>query len=117
VDDLNSLNIILHWIDDVDRYAPYAAKFLVGNKSDLDRDDWEIEEGKAKMFMENNSLVTRFTVSAKTGEGVKEMFQSISLYLMQKKVVPTLPHSDPFQLTEEDQSLDLRQQQSDQCPC
>ncbi|XP_031565812.1 ras-related protein Rab-18-B-like [Actinia tenebrosa] len=118
VDELNSLNIILHWIEDAERYAPYAAKFLVANKIDLDKDDWEVEEMKAQLFMESNNIIMKYNVSAKTGEGIKEMFEDISRYLMQQKVAPTMPHGDPFHLSHEDSSLDLRKQkQFSLCSC
>lgn len=117
VDDLSSLNIVLHWIEDAERYAPYAAKFLIANKIDLDKDDWEVEEGKAQMFMESNSIHIKYNVSAKTGEGIKEMFTDISRYLMQQNVAPTVLRGDPFHLSEEDPSLDLRKKRYSTCSC
>ncbi|KAK3734021.1 hypothetical protein QZH41_017538 [Actinostola sp. cb2023] len=116
VDDMTSLNMILHWDDDADRYADLAVKFLVANKIDLDKDDWEILEEKAQTFMDNNNFVDKFSISAKTGEGVQEMFQSISKHLLQENMPASEPITDVFHPSPED-SLDLRRSNKSSSGC
>ncbi|XP_020912043.1 GTP-binding protein ypt2 [Exaiptasia diaphana] len=117
VEDLTSLNMISHWIEDVEHYASYAIKFLVGNKSDVDKDDWEVSEDKAQKFVEGRNFVEKYCVSAKTGDGIKEMFDDIARHLMKHQISPSKPMNDAFHPSTEE-SLDLRQpQENGSCYC
>jgi len=116
VDDINSLNMISHWIEDANRYAISALKFLVGNKNDMDKDDWEVNDEKAKMYSDSKNFQDRYCISAKTGEGIREMFESISRHLLQKNITPTKPNPEIFHPSTEE-SLDLRQKTDTNTEC
>ena len=57
--------------------------FLAGNKSDVDVKEKQIPTSKGKEFAEANGLIF-FETSAKTGAGVKELFQSIAMKYYEK---------------------------------
>ncbi|XP_068722150.1 ras-related protein Rab-1D-like [Montipora capricornis] len=78
VDDLYSLTVLRNWVEDVNKDAKTAFKFLVGNKTDLVDDGIEVDDQQAELFRKNNALHSRYQVSAKTGAGVKEMFEDIA---------------------------------------
>ncbi|EDO37050.1 predicted protein [Nematostella vectensis] len=123
VESLASLTALHHWIQDAEQYAPNAKKFLAGNKNDLDKDDWEVYEGILQRFMDNKEFALKFDISALSGDGVCEMFKSISRHLLQRNVKPSLPATDGFSvpdLSQED-SLDLRKSMTSEsgsgCSC
>lgn len=108
VDDITSLNMISHWINDANRYANFAVKFLVGNKNDLDKDDWDVHDEVAEKYFKESNFQDRYCISAKTGEGIKEMFESISRHLINKNIAPSKPNNESFHIISTEDSLDLR---------
>ncbi|KAH0791245.1 putative ras-related protein Rab-5C [Histomonas meleagridis] len=72
--------------------------FLVGNKCDLNA---TVDREKAKEFAEENGL-TYFETSAKTGQGVEELFIQIA------SMLKTFPSND---------AVDLDGQDADKKPC
>ena len=99
IDEHNSLNNLRSWIEDTERYAKGARKFLVGNKIDLDKERLQVEEKTAVSFADNNDIEKSsiYRVSAKTGEGVRAMFQSMAKQLM-AHAQPTFQQDDAFQI-------------------
>ena len=51
--------------------------YLVGNKSDVSNEERKISKEKGKKFAEDNNMIF-FETSAKTGEGVKELFVNVA---------------------------------------
>jgi len=50
---------------------------LAGNKNDVDKNEKKVTESQGKEFAEKNNMLF-FETSAKTGAGVKELFQTIA---------------------------------------
>ena len=54
---------------------------LAGNKCDMNRDDWQIKENDVQFLKEqvklSDEMIAKNT-SAKTGEGVHELFHSLA---------------------------------------
>lgn len=99
IDEHNSLTNLRCWIEDAERYAKGAKKFLIGNKVDLEKERMQVEESTALSFARNNEITDScvFRVSAKTGEGVHVMFKSIAQQLMEH-AKPTLQSDDVFHI-------------------
>ena len=59
---------------------------LVGNKCDVNSNERKIQTSKGKNFAQENNMIF-YETSAKTGEGVKDLFVTIAnkVYEMQKK--------------------------------
>lgn len=66
-------------------YAENAKIFLCGNKLDLETETPEVTDSDMDMFCEQcHGLITGvFKISCKTGEGVNEMFETISNHLVE----------------------------------
>ena len=71
-----SFNHVKNWIADIDKFArPNVMKILVGNKIDLINERViSNEEGKK---LSQQFKIKFFETSAKSSEGVKEMFESV----------------------------------------
>ena len=66
------------WNDDTSRYSSSEVKrFLVGTKSDVDKDQIDVSKAKINSFCSNKNIAEIYYTSAKTGDGVEEMFQSV----------------------------------------
>ena len=66
------------WNDDTSRYSSSEVKrFLVGTKSDVDKDQIDVSKAKINSFCRNKNIAEIYYTSAKTGDGVEEMFQSV----------------------------------------
>ena len=92
VDDSSSLNALSKWIEDVSRYAPEETKtFLVGNKVDLDKEEFQVETSRVKSFAVNSKMTGSYLVSALTGEGVMEMFDDVVRELKRGSLKPSMP--------------------------
>ena len=85
VDDMYSLTVLRSWVEDVNKDAPEALKFLVGNKMDLKDEGIQVDKKQAESFRKNNELKKLYEVSAKDGAGVKDMFDDIAKMLVQNK--------------------------------
>lgn len=73
---LESLNYWLKELNDkVDQ--DNMLLFLAGNKTDVDASEKRVPTAKGKQFAEENNM-TFFETSAKSGAGVKELFQCIA---------------------------------------
>eukprot|EP01017_Pseudomicrothorax_dubius_P043248 TRINITY_DN716_c0_g2_i2.p1 TRINITY_DN716_c0_g2~~TRINITY_DN716_c0_g2_i2.p1 ORF type:complete len:218 (-),score=48.01 TRINITY_DN716_c0_g2_i2:30-683(-) len=72
---------ISRWIDEVNKYnEPALPKVLVGNKADL-YDSRQVSETEARNFARANDLLY-LEVSAKTGEGIEELFTGFAEELL-----------------------------------
>lgn len=94
LNDKTTFDSLSTWCDDAARYSPKEVKhFLVATKKDIEKDNIEVAEDRIKSFCKNKNITDSYYTSAKTGEGVEEMFQ---------KVIATLCKSgDPFQNQED----------------
>ena len=73
----DSFNSILkYWVEDVKKQNKDAKFLLVGNKYDLAEERRTVTEEEAKQYAENNGMKF-FEVSAKTGDGIDDMFKYI----------------------------------------
>ena len=75
------------WIEDVQASLKDALLVLVGNKADVDdevrtRSQRQVSQAEAKAFKEKHRLHYHTEVSAKTGQGIKELVEHLakSLY-------------------------------------
>lgn len=78
LNDLTSFESLVTWNDDILRYSSTEVKrFLVATKSDVDKDQIDVSKSKINSFCRNKNIAEIYYTSAKTGEGVEEMFQSV----------------------------------------
>ncbi|XP_023216847.1 GTP-binding protein YPT1-like [Centruroides sculpturatus] len=82
VSDPDSLLGLAQWLQDANNYAESALKVLVGNKCDLPS---SVDEQKLTEFAHYHNCDIVFQVSAKTGEGIHELFHIISQKLLEKE--------------------------------
>ncbi|PFX23834.1 ras-related protein RABE1e-like [Stylophora pistillata] len=85
IDDMYSLTMLRNWIIDINKDAGEALKFLVGNKIDLTEEGTQVDKQLADQFCNNNGITKLYEVSAKTGKGVREMFDDIAKLLLANK--------------------------------
>ncbi|XP_062588404.1 ras-related protein RabC-like [Saccostrea cucullata] len=78
-DDPASLHYLSQWAEDCTNHAPKALKFLIGNKSDLER---LIPVESVDNFATAFDCENTYFISAKTGSGIEESFQRIGERLM-----------------------------------
>jgi len=77
---------VSRWVMEANRYAPEAAKILVGNKLDLAGSSRVVDKGDVEEYCENcddKGAMSAFEVSAKNGEGVKEVFKKLAEQIYQ----------------------------------
>ena len=78
VSDESSFKNLANWAKDIEYYSsPKTVKILVGNKCDLDEKKVTKDEGDD--FVKDKSYELHAVVSAKTGEGCKEVLKSMAL--------------------------------------
>ena len=80
----DSFNNISKWVDEVKIQNKDAKFLLVGNKYDLAEERRAVTEEEAKQYAENNGMKF-FEVSAKTGDGINDMFNYIISELLKEK--------------------------------
>ena len=80
----DSFNNISKWVDEVKIQNKDAKFLLVGNKYDLAEERRTVTEEEAKQYAENNGMKF-FEVSAKTGDGINDMFNYIISELLKEK--------------------------------
>ncbi|KAK2553099.1 Ras-related protein Rab-30 [Acropora cervicornis] len=103
IDDSYSLAVLHNWVQDVDKDAKMALKFLVGNKVDLADESSEVDKKQAELFCKNSGLHSQYHVSAKTGAGVKEMFYDIAKLMVHNTKAAHL-NKDVFAIAENEDS-------------
>lgn len=114
IDDMYSLTLLRNWILDVNKDAGKALKFLVGNKIDLAEEGSQVDEELARRFCENNGITKLYKVSAKTGKGVREMFDDIAKLLLANKE-STTRGENTFTLKREDMNKQAKKESG--CSC
>jgi len=80
-DEPDSLSSLSQWVMDIDNFAENALKVLIGNKSDLKS---RTAQDKVEAFAQHHDCDIVFNVSAKTGDGLNEMFQTVAQKLVLK---------------------------------
>ena len=65
------------WITKINKEVENAILCLAGNKNDVEEKEKKIPTSKGKAFAEKNNMIF-YEISAKTGSGVKELFQEIA---------------------------------------
>lgn len=114
VDDMYSLTVLRNWIEDVNKDATKALKFLVGNKIDLDDEGAIVDDDSAENFRNNNGLHSHYKISAKTGEGVFEMFENIAKLLV-RNTKATIQDRSAFAVIQAESEKDAKDKQSSSC--
>ena len=84
INDRNSFENIPNWVKEVKTQNKDAKFLLVGNKCDLKKKQREVTTEEAKKYAEDNNMKF-FEVSAKTGEGINDMFNYIISELLKEK--------------------------------
>lgn len=94
-----TLSSLRRWIENASSYArgSQASYFLVGNKIDENASEIKVDTAKAEHFSKNLEIpiAGNFRISAKTGEGVQEMFSSV-LARIAATVAPAEPVTHIF---------------------
>ena len=96
IDDMYSLTVLRNWIADITKDAQDALKFLVGNKIDLADEGSQVDDQLAESFCKNNGIQKLYRVSAKTGAGVKEMFDDVVKMLISNKESTSGHKKEPY---------------------
>jgi len=102
IDDMYSLTVLRNWIEDITKDAQEALKFLVGNKIDLEDEGSQVDDQLAESFCKNNGIKKLYRVSAKTGAGVKEMFDDVVKMLISNMESTIIRHDSAFAIYAED---------------
>ena len=99
IDNMESFDDIgSNWMDNSMNAGIGAHIALVGNKVDLDRSDEGeskrvISQQRAKQYADSNDIDRKmvFEVSAKTGQGIQEMFDAVAQKVTPASSEPTEP--------------------------
>lgn len=81
-----TLTNLTYWIDELRNKAdtPNILLCLAGNKADVPSDEKKVSLNKAKKFAEENQMLF-YETSARTGNGVSELFNAIAKTLYERK--------------------------------
>ncbi|EAY22920.1 small GTP-binding protein, putative [Trichomonas vaginalis G3] len=99
----DSLEGLQQWITDFKRHTDQPLLFIVGNKIDIATTDANGLREEAQPFAYRNGAQL-FLASAKTGEGVKEMFKSVFTELVKSGKLSVMEKSKPQVQNKENQS-------------
>ncbi|CAB4005488.1 ras-related Rab-30 isoform X1 [Paramuricea clavata] len=78
LNDSTTFDSLTTWNDDASRYSsPEVKRFLVATKSDVEKDQVDVPKEKINSFCRNKNISEIYYTSAKTGDGIDEMFQSV----------------------------------------
>ena len=74
-----SLESLNYWLNELNDKVEIdnMVLCLAGNKNDVDANEKRVPTAKGKLFAEEHNMIF-FETSAKTGAGVKELFQAIA---------------------------------------
>ena len=88
VTNIDSFMSLDAWINELNQKAPEHTKLVIaGNKIDM-REERVIEKERAREYSENNGAVGYIEVSAKTGDGIEELFDFVAnVYLDYKETM------------------------------
>lgn len=75
-----------YWIDELDKHLGKCCLALVGNKADLP--DQKVTEAQLAPFLAAGGNIFSCVTSAKTGKGVKELFQELVERLFRQRNKP-----------------------------
>ena len=82
LNDVTTFDSISTWNDDASRYSSSEVKrFLVATKSDVEKSQVDVTKEKINSFCKNKDITEIFYTSAKTGDGIDEMFDTVMKYL------------------------------------
>lgn len=81
VDEPDTLSRLAQWVEDADNYAESALKVLVANKVD---NKSRTSEDRMRAFAHHYDCDIVFSVSAKTGQGIDDMFAIIAEKLLSR---------------------------------
>ena len=83
---VESFNSLVDWLKEVKQNSdPDVAIYLVGNMSDLEAEEREVETQRAELFVQENGLSGWIEASAKTANNVQEVFQKVAELLYQRQ--------------------------------
>ena len=82
LNDAATFDSISTWNDDASRYSSSEVKrFLVATKSDVEKSQVDVTKETINTFCKNKDITEIYYTSAKTGDGIDEMFDSVMKYL------------------------------------
>ena len=80
---IESYNSVSHWLKELNEKAALdLPKVIVGNKLDL-KDKRKITESETERIAQRKGVAFYTETSAKTGEGVAELFEKVAIYIQQ----------------------------------
>lgn len=78
LNDRATFDSLSDWEQDALRYSTSEVRrFLVATKSDVEKDKVEVPKEAINSFCRNKNIAEIYYTSAKTGEGIEPMFQSV----------------------------------------
>jgi small GTP-binding protein len=84
----DTLECVKEWVKDVRQGAPEVLLFLVGNKADL-KEDRIVKPVAAEKVGKSLNMLGYLETSAKDGTNVRELFQTISEFLLEHTLKET----------------------------